>query len=87
MFNLIAWIILGGFVGWLASAVMGRRKEQGCLMDVVVGVAGAFIGGAVISFIRGNGLQLSGDLNLDAGSLFTAFVGAVILLAVVRAVR
>ena len=87
MFNLIAWIVLGGFVGWAASVVMGTRKRQGCLMDVIVGVAGAFIGGAVISFIRGYGLQFAGDLSLDPGSLLTAFIGAVILLAVLRAVR
>lgn len=87
MFNLIAWIILGGLVGWAASAVMGRRKEQGCLMDVIVGVAGAFIGGAVMNLIRGSGLRFTGELSFDPGSLFIAFVGAVILLAVLRAVR
>lgn len=87
MFDLLAWIVLGGLVGWLASVVMGTRRRQGCLMDVVVGVAGAFIGGAVVGFLRGQGLQLRGELSLDPGSLFTAFLGAVILLAILRALR
>lgn len=87
MFNLIAWIVLGGLVGWAASVVMGTRRQQGCLMDVVVGVVGAFIGGAVLGLLRGQGLQFGGELSLNPTSLFTAFLGAVILLAVLRALR
>ncbi len=87
MLDLLSWIVLGGLVGWAASVAMGRRRQQGCLTDVIVGVAGAFIGGAVLNFIRGYGLQFTGQLSLDAGSLLTAFIGAVILLAVLRAVR
>ncbi len=87
MLNLLSWIILGGLVGWAASRVMGTHRRQGFLMDVVVGVVGAFVGGAVLSFVRGQGLRLSGELSLNAGSLVTALVGAVILLAVLRALR
>jgi uncharacterized membrane protein YeaQ/YmgE (transglycosylase-associated protein family) len=86
MLNLVSWIVLGGLVGWAASVAMGRR-QQGCLMDVLVGVAGAFVGGAVLNLVRGQEFQFTGDLSLDAGSLFTAFLGAVILLAVLRALR
>jgi uncharacterized membrane protein YeaQ/YmgE (transglycosylase-associated protein family) len=53
----------------------------------MVGVAGAFVGGAVLSFVQGRGLQFSGELSLNPGSLLTALLGAVILLAVLRAVR
>lgn len=87
MFDLIAWIVLGGLVGWAASLVMGTRRQQGCLMDVIVGIIGAFVGGTLMGLLRGQGLQFTGQLSLNPGSLFTAFIGAVILLAVLRAVR
>ena len=87
MLDLLSWIILGGLVGWAASLAMGTRRQQGCLMDVIVGIVGAFVGGAVLSVVRGGGFRLQGELSLDPGSLFTAFLGAVILLAVLRALR
>lgn len=87
MLNLLSWIILGGLVGWVASRVMGTHRQQGFLKDVVVGIVGAFVGGAVLNFVRGQGLQFGGELSLNAGSLFTALLGAVILLAVLRALR
>lgn len=86
MIDLLAWIVLGGLVGWAASVVM-RTRKQGCITDVVVGIAGAFVGGALINLISGRGLRFTGELNLNLSSLLTAFVGAVIVLAVIRAIR
>jgi uncharacterized membrane protein YeaQ/YmgE (transglycosylase-associated protein family) len=86
MLNLLAWIILGGVVGWLASVIMGRR-EQGCITDIIVGILGAFVGGLIMNLVQGEGLQFSGDLSLDLGSILVALLGAVVLLAVLRALR
>ena len=75
LWNLLWFIILGGFVGWLAGLAF-RRRGFGCLGNVVVGVIGALVGGL---FFRLVGWHLGGLI----GSLFTAFVGAVLLLVVV----
>ena len=70
----IRWIIVGLIAGALASRVM-RGRGLGCLGDIVVGILGAFIGGFVLNhFIQGT---------VDFwGSILVAFVGALILLAI-----
>jgi len=83
MFNLIGWIIMGALAGWLASIVMKTNKQQGCLTDIIVGIVGAFIGGFVLRFF---GIS-AGATGLNIPSIITAFIGAVILLGILRAVR
>ena len=78
--GILGWIILGGLAGWIASALTG--SGEGCLMSIVIGIVGAVIGGFVFSLI--GGAPVTG---LNLWSLFVAVVGAVILLAVVRAFR
>lgn len=80
MVNLIVWLILGGVVGWLASIVMRTDGQQGILLNIVVGVVGAFLG----SFIFNHDLN-NNDFSIAA--LVEAFVGALILLAIVNLVR
>jgi uncharacterized membrane protein YeaQ/YmgE (transglycosylase-associated protein family) len=86
MLNLIAWIVLGGLVGWLASVIMGRR-EQGCVTDIVVGIVGAFVGGFIVNLVQGQGLEFTGDLSLNLSSILVALLGAVVLLAILQALR
>lgn len=81
MFNFIGWIIIGAIAGWLASLVMKTNKSQGLLLDIVVGIIGGFIGGWVLGLL---------NLNLGGGiipSIVTAFIGAVILLGILRMIR
>jgi uncharacterized membrane protein YeaQ/YmgE (transglycosylase-associated protein family) len=78
--SILGWIILGGLAGWIASALTG--SQDGCLMDIVIGIVGAVIGGFVFSLIVGAPVT-----GLNLWSLFVAVVGAVILLLVVRALR
>lgn len=73
--GLLSWIIVGGIAGWLASMVMGTNRDQGCLIDIVIGVVGGLIGGFVLSLL-GTG-ELTG---INIASILTAFIGAVILL-------
>ena len=51
----IIWIIVGGILGWLASMVMKTDAEQGMILNVVVGIVGAFLGGWLISPLVGMG--------------------------------
>ncbi len=78
--NIIAWIVVGAIAGWLAGLVM--RSRMGLIGDIIVGIIGAFIGGFVLNLIPGINAGVTG---LNLGSILTAFVGAVILLAIVRA--
>ena len=73
----LAWIIVGGIAGWLASMVM--RSRQGLVMDIVVGIIGAFIGGFLLS-----ALGTPGVTGFNLWSVLVAFIGAVVLLWVVR---
>ncbi|NJK80928.1 MAG: GlsB/YeaQ/YmgE family stress response membrane protein [Chloroflexaceae bacterium] len=83
--NFIVWIILGAIIGWLASLVMGTNRQQGLLLDIVVGIVGAFLGGLVFSLF-GFGTSIN-EGNFSIPSLIVSFIGAVILLAIVKAVR
>lgn len=86
MCDLLGWIIVGGLVGWLASIVTGRSRQQGCLMNVLVGVVGAAIGGLGYNLIAGRGLTFSfGSFDITSlGGFVVALVGAVALLAVLN---
>jgi uncharacterized membrane protein YeaQ/YmgE (transglycosylase-associated protein family) len=79
--NLLVWLVVGAIAGWLASVFM--RTNQGLLADIVVGIIGAFLGGLVLNLIPGVSAGVSG---INLGSILTAFVGAVLLLALLRAV-
>jgi uncharacterized membrane protein YeaQ/YmgE (transglycosylase-associated protein family) len=80
--SIIAWVVLGGLAGWIASMIMGTNERQGCFMNIIVGVVGAFIGGFVMSFFGGQGVT-----GLNIPSILVAIIGAVILLWLVKALR
>ena len=80
--GIIGWIVLGALAGWLASIVTKRNDQMGCLMNILVGIVGAFIGGLVMSLLGGDGVT-----GFNLYSLLVAFVGAVILLFVLGLVR
>lgn len=75
MISLILWLLFGALVGWLASIVMKTNGQQGALLNIVVGIVGAFIGGFII-----NREVVPSVLSIP--SLLTAFIGAVILLGI-----
>ncbi|MDB5694017.1 MAG: GlsB/YeaQ/YmgE family stress response rane protein [Alphaproteobacteria bacterium] len=79
--GIIIWLIVGGIVGWLASLIMRTDAQQGLLLNIVVGIVGAVIGGLI--FGRGN-INNSG---LTVTTFLVSLVGAVILLAIVNLVR
>jgi len=81
--NLLAWVIVGAIAGWLASIVMKTNSSQGLLSDIIVGIIGGLIGGFLLTQL-GVGGAVTG-INLT--SILVAFIGAVILLGVLRLVR
>ena len=80
MINLIVWLLLGALVGWLASMVMRTDAQQGALLNIVVGIVGAMIGG----FLLGGPTINTNSLNVTA--IIVSFVGAVVLLGIVNLV-
>jgi uncharacterized membrane protein YeaQ/YmgE (transglycosylase-associated protein family) len=76
----IGYIIIGGIAGWIASKIV-KGGGSGIVMNIVIGVVGALIGGFLLSFF----------VNTAAGgwwfTLFTAILGSVILLWIVGMVR
>lgn len=83
--NLIIWLIAGAVIGWLASKIMGTNSQQGLLLDIVVGVVGAFLAGWFLTPLFGIGTINQNDFSLPA--LLVSLLGAVILLAIVRLFR
>ena len=81
----LVWLLVGGVVGWLASLVMKTDAQQGIILNVVVGIVGAFLGGLLISPLVGLPTINSGVLSV--GSVLVSLVGAIILLAIVNLFR
>lgn len=79
--GILAWIVVGLIVGWLASVVV-KGSGSGILGDIILGIIGALVGGFLASSIFGIPDAISG-FNLT--TLIIAFIGAVIVIAVVRA--
>jgi len=80
--GIILWLIIGGVVGWLASIIMRRDANQGIILNIVVGIVGAMLGGWLIGPLLGAPSINSGQLS--AASLLVSLLGAVILLAIVN---
>ena len=80
--GIIAFLVLGGIAGWIASMAMGTDASQGIVMNVVVGVVGALIGGVLFNTF-GN----AGVTGLNLYSLLVATLGAIVGLWIVRMVR
>ena len=83
--NFIIWLVVGGIIGWLASMVMKTDAQQGVILNVVVGIIGAMLGGWLIAPMLGAGTINQNDFSLPG--LLVSFLGAVILLAIVNLVR
>ena len=80
MIGIIVWLIVGGIVGWLASIVMRTDAQQGILLNIVVGIVGAFIGGLIFT-----GGSINADITVT--SFIVSLIGAIILLAIVNLFR
>lgn len=78
--SILIWILFGALVGWIASAIMG--SNDGLLINIILGIVGALLGGWLMSF-----LGKSGVTGFNLYSFLVAIFGAVVLIAIVRAFR
>ncbi len=78
--TLLVWIVIGLIAGWLASAVVGGG--YGLLGDIIIGVVGAFLGGLIF-----RALHVTSPLTGRGGRILVAFVGAVVLLLILRLIQ
>lgn len=83
--NFIIWLVVGGVIGWLASLLMKTDGQQGIILNVVVGIVGAILGGWFISPLVG--VSTINQDNFSVPSLLVSFAGAAILLAIVNLFR
>ena len=83
--NIIIWLVVGGLIGWVASMLMKTDAQQGVILNVVVGIVGALLGGWMLSPLLGAGTINSNDFSV--AGLGVSLLGAVILLAIVNLVR
>ena len=82
LINILSWLVIGLLAGWLASMIMGRGG-YGVVGDIIVGLIGALVGGFLGSLLFGRGLN-EGD-GWDFGNFIIALIGAIIVIAIVRA--
>ncbi|WP_067734166.1 GlsB/YeaQ/YmgE family stress response membrane protein [Novosphingobium naphthalenivorans] len=83
--TLLLILLVGGIIGWLASILMRTDAQQGIFLNIVVGVAGAVLAGFLVNPLLGGAPITSGSF--DILSLFTSFLGSVLLLALVNLFR
>lgn len=77
--NIIAWILFGALVGWLASIIMRTDEEQGAMSNIIIGIIGAFLGGALSGWLGGPGVS-----GFNLSSIVVATLGAVVLIFFIR---
>lgn len=78
--GIVSWIVFGAIVGWLAGKLAGGESPQGCVTNIVIGIAGAMVAGAGYTLITGEDWLFRFNLP----SLGVAVVGAVALVLVLR---
>ena len=80
MINILVWFIVGGIAGWLAGLVV-QGTGLGVIGDIIVGIVGALIGGFIVSLLGAGGFS-----GFNIWSLIVAFIGAVVLLLILKAI-
>jgi uncharacterized membrane protein YeaQ/YmgE (transglycosylase-associated protein family) len=80
--GIILWIIFGALVGWIASIIMKTDAQQGAMLNIVVGIVGAVLGGYIMNFFG-----QTGTTGFNLYSFLVALIGAVVLIGIVQALR
>jgi uncharacterized membrane protein YeaQ/YmgE (transglycosylase-associated protein family) len=79
--SILAWILLGLVAGFIGSKLVNKTGE-GVLLDIVLGIVGAIVGGYVFSMFGAHGVT-----GLNIYSLIVAVIGAVVVLVLYHAIR
>ncbi len=80
--SIILWIIFGGLVGWVASIIMNTNAQQGILLNIIVGIVGASLGGLIMG-----GVGRGGVGGFSFYSFLVALLGAIVLIFLVKLIR
>jgi uncharacterized membrane protein YeaQ/YmgE (transglycosylase-associated protein family) len=80
--GILLWILFGGLVGWIASMIMKTDAQQGLIVNIIVGIVGAVIGGLIMNLLGFGGV---GGFTLY--SFLVALLGAIVLIWIVKAIR
>lgn len=83
--NVMIWLTVGGLLGWAASVLLGIEGRLAIALNVLLGAAGAFVGGWLFSGLFRTATIHQADVSV--AGLFASFFGAAILVALVRAAR
>jgi uncharacterized membrane protein YeaQ/YmgE (transglycosylase-associated protein family) len=79
---------VGGLAGWIASLIMKTDEQMGCFANIVVGMIGSVLGGAVVILLQGGGLDFTTAFtNFNLTSILVSILGAVIFLAILKMLR
>jgi len=81
--GLIVWILIGALAGWITSKIVGTDDDQGWLMNIVLGIAGALVGGFVWGLVTDGEF----DMGFNIGSLLIAILGGLIISYLARFLR
>lgn len=80
LLDIVLWILFGALAGWIASKIMNTDAQMGAMANIAVGILGAFIGGFLVRTLTGAAPE-----GFSITSLIVAILGAVVLLAIVKA--
>ena len=78
--SLISWLVVGLLAGWIGSMVVNRGRGEGLIMDIVLGVIGAFVGGYLFQMFGHSGVS-----GINLYSIFVAAVGSMVVLVAYHA--
>ncbi len=78
--GIILWIVFGALAGWVATAIM--KTNESLLINIVIGIVGAVLGGWIMSALGQGGVS-----GFNLYSFIVAVFGAIVLIAIVRAIR
>ncbi len=81
--GVISWLVFGALAGWVAGKIAGTDRQQGLLTNILVGIAGALVGGFLWGVLFGDEVAFGWSI----GSFVVAVVGALVLLAIVGFVQ
>lgn len=73
--NIIVWVVFGALAGWIASIIMKTDAQQGWLMNIIVGIIGALVGGFLMNLFGAPGVT-----GFNIYSLLVAILGSIILI-------
>ena len=76
----LGWILIGAIAGAIAKAIVPGRDPGGCIITMLLGIVGAFVGGFIFELLTGRPQVM----RFDFGSLFVAIIGAVVVLLIYR---